>query len=115
MIRGTRNLITVTDRKGLLALASGFYGVPEAEYDRTIRKRSAARRLEGDPSSERTGRRQDRHLDPCRIEGVVDLAGQNLGIGTFAGRRDAVQLLDDRARQFAEGGGRQVSSARRRS
>ncbi len=44
VIRGTRNLITVTARKGLLALANGFYGVPEAEYDRTIRERSTARR-----------------------------------------------------------------------
>jgi len=44
VIRGTRNLITVTDRKGLLALAGGFYGVAEAEYDRTIQKRSASRK-----------------------------------------------------------------------
>jgi CRP-like cAMP-binding protein len=39
LIKGTRNRITVVDRKGLLALADGFYGVPEAEYDRTIRPR----------------------------------------------------------------------------
>ncbi|CAN5901347.1 Crp/Fnr family transcriptional regulator [soil metagenome] len=44
VIRGTRNLITVTDRKGLLGLSNGFYGVPEAEYDSMIRKRYAPRR-----------------------------------------------------------------------
>jgi CRP-like cAMP-binding protein len=40
-IKGTRNRITVVDREGLLGLANGFYGVPEAEYDRTIRPRRA--------------------------------------------------------------------------
>jgi CRP-like cAMP-binding protein len=39
LIKGTRNLIRVLDRKGLRALADGFYGVPEAEYDLTVRKR----------------------------------------------------------------------------
>lgn len=39
LIRGTRNLIRILDRKGLIALADGFYGVAEAEYDLTIRKR----------------------------------------------------------------------------
>jgi len=29
----------VVDRPGLLGLAGGFYGVPEAEYDRAIRRR----------------------------------------------------------------------------
>jgi CRP-like cAMP-binding protein len=43
-IKGTRNRITVVDREGLLGLATGFYGVPEAEYDRTIRLRRAPRR-----------------------------------------------------------------------
>jgi CRP-like cAMP-binding protein len=43
-IKGTRNRITVVDREGLLGLANGFYGVPEAEYDRTIRLRRAPRR-----------------------------------------------------------------------
>ena len=41
LIKGTRNRITVVDREGLLGLANGFYGVPEAEYDRTIRPRRA--------------------------------------------------------------------------
>jgi len=44
LIKGTRNRITVVDRDGLLSLANGFYGVPEAEYDRTIRPRRAPRR-----------------------------------------------------------------------
>lgn len=44
LIRGKRNRITVVDRDGLLGLANGFYGVPEAEYDRTIRPRRAPRR-----------------------------------------------------------------------
>jgi CRP-like cAMP-binding protein len=39
LIRGTRNLIRILDRNGLMTLAGGFYGVPEAEYDLTIRKR----------------------------------------------------------------------------
>jgi len=44
LIKGKRNRITVVDREGLLGLANGFYGVPEAEYDRTIRPRRAPRR-----------------------------------------------------------------------
>ena len=44
LIKGTRNQIMVVDRDGLLGLANGFYGVPEAEYDRTIRPRRAPRR-----------------------------------------------------------------------
>ena len=39
LLRGTRNLIRILDRKGLMTLADGFYGVAEAEYDLTIRKR----------------------------------------------------------------------------
>jgi CRP-like cAMP-binding protein len=39
LIRGTRNLVRILDRKGLMTLADGFYGVPETEYDLTIRKR----------------------------------------------------------------------------
>ena len=39
LIRGTRNLIRILDRKGLMTLADGFYGVAEAEYDLMIRKR----------------------------------------------------------------------------
>jgi|SRR5689334_7752353 CRP-like cAMP-binding protein len=44
LIKGTRNQVTILDRQGLLVLAGGFYGVPEADYDRTVRKRRAARR-----------------------------------------------------------------------
>ena len=36
LIKGSRTLIRVLDRKGLRAAAHGFYGVPEAEYDRSI-------------------------------------------------------------------------------
>ncbi len=36
LIRATRTLIRVMDRKGLQAAANGFYGIPEAEYDRLI-------------------------------------------------------------------------------
>jgi CRP-like cAMP-binding protein len=39
LIKGTRNLVTILDREGLLKLAGGFYGVPEAEYHATIRRR----------------------------------------------------------------------------
>jgi CRP-like cAMP-binding protein len=39
LIRGTRNVVRIIDRPGLLALADGFYGVPEAEYDLTLRRR----------------------------------------------------------------------------
>ena len=42
LIRGTRNLLTILDRKGLQALAGGFYGVPEAEYDATIGRHARA-------------------------------------------------------------------------
>jgi CRP-like cAMP-binding protein len=35
-IRSTRNLVRILDREGLQGAANGFYGVPEAEYDRSI-------------------------------------------------------------------------------
>jgi CRP-like cAMP-binding protein len=44
LIKGTRNQVTILDRDGLLVLAGGFYGVPEADYDRSIRKRKSSRR-----------------------------------------------------------------------
>ena len=36
LVRSTRTLIKILDREGLRAAANGFYGIPEAEYDRTI-------------------------------------------------------------------------------
>jgi CRP-like cAMP-binding protein len=36
LIRCTRNHVQILDREGLLRVANGFYGVPEAEYDRSI-------------------------------------------------------------------------------
>lgn len=36
LIRSTRSLIRILDRHGLQLAANGFYGVPEAEYDRAI-------------------------------------------------------------------------------
>jgi CRP-like cAMP-binding protein len=36
LIRSTRSHIRVIDRDGLQEAANGFYGIPEAEYDRTI-------------------------------------------------------------------------------
>ena len=39
LIRGTRNLVTIINRKGLLALAGEFYGVAEAEYETSLRTR----------------------------------------------------------------------------
>ena len=36
LIKATRGLISVIDRKGLQAHANGSYGVPEAEYERLI-------------------------------------------------------------------------------
>jgi CRP-like cAMP-binding protein len=36
LIRSTRDILHVDDRKGLVALASGSYGVCEAEYERLI-------------------------------------------------------------------------------
>ena len=38
-IRGTRNLVTITNRNGLLGLAGEFYGVAEAEYETSLRLR----------------------------------------------------------------------------
>lgn len=37
LICAQRGLITILDRKGLVALAGGLYGVPESEYDRLLR------------------------------------------------------------------------------
>ena len=36
LIRSTRGLVVVLDREGLEEAAAGFYGVPEAEYERLI-------------------------------------------------------------------------------
>ena len=36
LIRSTRGLVTVLDREGLEEATEGFYGVPEAEYERLI-------------------------------------------------------------------------------
>jgi CRP-like cAMP-binding protein len=37
LIRSHRNLITVMDRDGLIGRANGYYGQPEAEYERLFR------------------------------------------------------------------------------
>ncbi len=36
LIRANRSLVRIIDREGLRAASNGFYGIPEAEYDRTI-------------------------------------------------------------------------------
>src|SRR5260370_7260282 len=36
LIRSTRSHVRVLDRDGLQQPANGFYGIPEAEYDRSI-------------------------------------------------------------------------------
>jgi CRP-like cAMP-binding protein len=36
LIRSTRSLVRILDRHGLQQAANGFYGAPEAEYDRAI-------------------------------------------------------------------------------
>jgi CRP-like cAMP-binding protein len=36
LIRSTRSKIEIRDRRGLRAAANGFYGIPEAEYERTL-------------------------------------------------------------------------------
>lgn len=36
LIRSARSLVKILDREGLVKAANGFYGVPEAEYDRLI-------------------------------------------------------------------------------
>ncbi|MDM9646818.1 Crp/Fnr family transcriptional regulator [Rhizobium sp. S163] len=36
LIRSTRGIVTIRNRKGLEALAGGSYGIPEREYDRLI-------------------------------------------------------------------------------
>ena len=41
LIKATRTLIRVMHRKGLHAAANGFYGIPEAEYDRHPTQRNA--------------------------------------------------------------------------
>jgi hypothetical protein len=37
LIRASRGVIEMVSRKGLIALAGGIYGVPEAEYERLLR------------------------------------------------------------------------------
>ena len=41
LISSTRNHVRILDRAGLRRASNGFYGIPEAEYDRTMRARSA--------------------------------------------------------------------------
>jgi hypothetical protein len=36
LIRSSRGKVGILDREGLELVASGFYGIPEAEYDRSI-------------------------------------------------------------------------------
>ena len=36
LIRSTRNMVRILDRGGLQRAARGYYGTPEAEYDRSI-------------------------------------------------------------------------------
>ena len=36
LIRSTRSHIRIIDRDGLQEAANGFYGIPEAEYDRAL-------------------------------------------------------------------------------
>ena len=36
LIRSTRSHVRILDREGLQLAANGFYGVPEAEYDRSL-------------------------------------------------------------------------------
>jgi CRP-like cAMP-binding protein len=36
LIRATRAEVSIRNRRGLKLLASGFYGIPEAEYDRLL-------------------------------------------------------------------------------
>lgn len=40
LLKATRTLITIVDRKGLRQAANGFYGIPEAEYRRLLGGRS---------------------------------------------------------------------------
>lgn len=37
LISATRNHVRILDRAGLKRVSNGFYGIPEAEYDRTMR------------------------------------------------------------------------------
>jgi CRP-like cAMP-binding protein len=43
LIKSTRSLVRILDREGLQLAANGFYGVPEAEYDRAIGPLTPAR------------------------------------------------------------------------
>ncbi len=43
LIRSTRSHVRILDRAGLEAMAGGFYGVPEAEYERAIGRRGLPR------------------------------------------------------------------------
>ena len=36
LIRANRSLVKIIDRDGLRLASNGFYGIPEAEYDRSI-------------------------------------------------------------------------------
>lgn len=57
LIRSKCNLIRIVDREGLQRAAKGFYGIPEAEYDRSIPS------LAGTPGERATW---DSRPDACR-------------------------------------------------
>ncbi len=37
LVRASRGVVQIVSRKGLIGLAGGIYGVPEAEYERLMR------------------------------------------------------------------------------
>ena len=49
LIRSIRGQVRVRDRDGLQLAANGFYGIPEAEYDRAIRRSARGRAIQEAP------------------------------------------------------------------
>ena len=94
LIRSTRSHVRILDRDGLRRAANGFYGVPEAEYERSI----------GQPSGEISREICNPPHDPpprrCRSANDIDpVTGNGSATGRLV-RRDIQHTVSPRDRRL---------------
>ena len=86
LIRSLRGRIRIVDRLGLQLAASGFYGIPECQYERSIGFASGKRSLPSPCASSKAeayGARLEPPAEPRNFMGVVPV--QRLKARTSAG------------------------------
>jgi len=74
LIRSLRGRIRIVDRLGLQLAASGFYGIPECQYERSIGFASGKRSLPSPCASSKAeayGARLEPPAEPRNFMGVV--------------------------------------------